>query len=224
MRLHIAVLAGIALAGMPVSTDVTSASTARDAQAVRTIPWAPSPPIPERLLAGDTFVIVAAAEDPAPVRRSARPPRAVLRQSVEAEFGTTAVVDVRAAVAALSEDGTWVQTRFTAVVREVLRQGPGVPVDERLAVGRQMEFRLGGGEIVINGVRVRAGQSVVFRPGEYLVFVAHKSGPTWWTLADQPPLAVRGGRLAVVPPSTSALAGLRMSDVRAAVRRASGSK
>ncbi len=209
---------------MPVSTDVTSASAPQDAQAVRTIPWAPHPPIPERLLAGDTFVIVAAAEDPVTVRRSARPPRVVLQQAVDTEFGTTAMVDVRAAVAALSEDGTWVQTRFTAVVREVLRQGPGVPVDERLTAGRQIEFRLGGGEIVINGVRVRAGQSVVFPRGDYLVFVAHKSGSTWWTLSDQPPLALRDGRLAVVPPSTSALAGLRMTDVRSAARRANGSK
>lgn len=223
MRVHVAVLATFALAGM-VSTDGTSASTPQDAQAVRTIPWAPSPPIPERLLAGDTFVIVAAAEDLAPVLRSARSPRAVLRQAVTAEFGTTAVVDVRAAAAALSEDGTWVQTRFTAVVREVLRQGPGVPVDERLAAGRQLELRLGGGEIVISGVRVRAGQAVVFPPGEYLVFVAHKSGSTWWTLSDQPPLALREGRLAVVPPSTSALAGLRMSEVRSAARRANAAK
>jgi len=221
MRLHVKLVASIALVSLSISEAVTPSTIE---QAVRTIPWAPSPPIPERLVEGDSFVIVAAAEDPPFVPRSARKPREVLRQAIDSEFGTIAIVDVHRVDSALSEDETWVQTRFTAIVREVLRQGPGVPESERLLGGRQIEFRVGGGEVVVRGVRVRAGQSVAFSQGQYLVFIAHKSGPTWWTLSDQPPLALRNDRLAAIPPSTSALAGLKLSDVRNAVQRANAVK
>ncbi len=205
-------------ASFPVSGSATYAGS--QGQRVRAIS-SPSPlPIPERLLDDDDIVVVSSLEDPAVLPTTNRIPMTVLRQAVATEFGTTAVIDVSKVEPALSEDGQWVHTRFSGVVREVLRLGPKVPPDERLVAGQVVEFRFGGGEISIKGVTVRAGQVVPFPAGQYLVLLAHKSGPTWWTLSDQPPLVLRNGSLAAVPPSTSQLAGLKMSDVRDAVRRA----
>lgn len=201
------------------ATFLSASSNARD-QKARTIPSAPSPPIPDRLVDGDEVVVVTSPSDVSVLPSQERTPQTVLRQAVAGEFATTAIVDVLSVEPALNEDGTWIQTRFKTVVREVLRLGPEVPEGERVTNGQMIEFRFGGGEVSIKGVKVRAGQVVRFPTGRYLVMFAHKSGPDWWTLSDEPPFLLREQRLTVVPPSTSTLSGMKLSEVRAAIRRA----
>lgn len=121
----------ILVASLPASGSATCSGS--QGLRVRAITSPAALPIPERLLDDDDIVVVSSPEDPAVLPTTNRTPMTVLRQAVATEFGTTAVVDVSKIESALSEDGQWVQTRFSGVVREVLRVGPKVPPDERPA-------------------------------------------------------------------------------------------
>ena len=129
---------------------------------------------------------------------------------------TVAVVDVGDVKALLAEDGTWVHTRLTGVVRDVLKSVPS----RRVSRGDILACEVSDGELRIGKVIVRAGGVIRYpSKGRYVMFVKYDDGFGTPNAVLGPKL-IRGrtvGSLSV--DAVNPLHGLSLNDVLEAVRK-----
>ncbi len=176
-------------------------------------------PISEKLRSDDEVVLVRMEADAVAVNRTLTGAEA-LREAVGSPEVTTATVNVLDVSGETTADGSWVHTVFRGAVSTVHRVGSGVPSQDRVLVGQQLEFSVSGGETRIGRVVVRAGTVVPFpKKGKYLVFLTTRDPQGRWRIVHSVPLLVQGQRLTAVAPSTSAISGLSLRDLRQAARR-----
>lgn len=106
----------------------------------------------------------------------------------ELEFLTrhaAAVVTVQglAVTSQVNEDQTWIQSVLTARVTDVLKNASSVPLSDGVTLSLPFE----GGEVVVNGKRVRATSTPIIYPAadrQYLYFLLESDG----RLAPMPPV------------------------------------
>lgn len=118
-----------------------------------------------------------------------------------------AVVDVAEVSTEIAEEGTWIRSRLRGRVAEVLRSKPGLP--RALPAGAPLDLYDRHGEMVVDGVRVRAGYSPALPPARrYLVFASY-----WYpdyredTMYCVPLLVDQGRLVRTWPPESVAPAG-----------------
>lgn len=86
------------------------------------------------------------------------------------EASSVSVVRVTQVEPFLAENGSWIRTRVAGVIDEVLKGSND----------KKFEAQLDGGEMLIRGVRIKAGSYPVARPGtRYLVFAQSIEGTSW---------------------------------------------
>jgi hypothetical protein len=132
------------------------------------------------------------------------------------------IVDVSDVSSVLVENGTWIATRISAQVREVLE----APAHPRLSRGQRFTLEMiEGGEVRIGKVIVKADDLILPRAKrQYLMFVSLETGIVTPT---QSPLLIQDGRLVKIEPgddSADRFGGLSLRDVREALRRSSPPK
>lgn len=188
----------------------------------RTIPYDRNVPIAQRLVAGDTEVIVAKASMPPLVGMSD------IRESLDQEirrlagYDTVALVQVLDSDGELADGGTWIRTRVRARATQLLKTGALVGQDGLT------EFWEDGGSTKLGTVVVTAGiyQQTFTVQQSYLVFLrtARSSGTTYAALAfhldsNNTLRAMKRADGSEITPRSS-LIGRSISDVAAAFSRA----
>ena len=138
---------------------------------VRTLFWDPGAPIPGRLLPDDEIVTVKMGG----ILDYITPGYALSADEVIADAAVrsdlVAVIDVARFEGVLSLDDTWVNTRLTGTVREVIRERKAGEYQR----GQQLQADLGGGEVVVRKVTVRVGDSRRWPLNQsYLLFLGHE--------------------------------------------------
>lgn len=231
---------GTLLAGVAVALTAFSAlSTPRLVAAqedARVIPFLLRPPIVERLLPTDRVVIVQRDWETPVVGHDSRGrmlPASAKRsiRSAAADADVVAIVDVERSTTLLTASdspgavpGSWVATRLTGSVREVVRARRTSQVWKsrriRLKKGDQITVdEPRGGEIRIGDVLVKAGDIPPFPTGRrYLVFVGAAAADDEPYQTVYRPLLIEDDKLVHLPVETSALDLLHGLSLKEATR------
>ncbi len=210
---------GAAATSETVGGCLVASAFAQDASH-RTIEYAPSMSIAERLLPADQEVLVHRPYD-YPVFDREPQPRDVLDDLLGGQYGTAVLMDVRSVRGVLVENGCWIETVFEGSVVETLSTAA---IDGRtispLVKGGILTASLDGGTVTIGKVRVRTTDSVSFPQNQrYLVFLGLYPDPdTGHVRLGSDPLMVRNNGLLAVPGSKTKLTGLTLDDVKRLAR------
>lgn len=224
MRLHslvLIILGAVALVGELSAETSSNRVHASQEQPPRRIRWEEHLTITEQLRPDDEVVVVEMPDGDDVVKDGIPTPKSELSYEVQNPFANIAIVELKSAAGVLALNDTWVQTKLDVIVREVLLAAPILPATEKVAVGRSLDLRLGGGEIQIGKVKVRAGTVASFLVGRrYLVFLGRRNEAGSYTFRTEGPFLLEGNKLTAVPPNKSLLSGLSLSDVREEIRKA----
>jgi len=191
---------------------------------VRELSWDPHLRVPDRLLPDDETVVM--TREGLEVVGPAQPwtvtqviEHAALRSDL------VAVVDVDSVKGVLVLNDSWVYTRLAGTVREVLRTSRALQFEQ----GQRIEGDYPNGEIMLGGVRVKAGdRAPVNIPTfpehrSYLLFLSNERGILQ---TAHPPLLIQDGKLTYLSPFRAmnlppdALQGLTVAEVARVARDA----
>jgi hypothetical protein len=188
-------------------------SDAQNAPNVRRVRWSSEIPLERLVRPGDAIVLV---EKPAQhYEPFIEEPDAERELRFRAEqVDDLFVADVTSVLPTVTDNGTWIRTTITARVSEILKHNPKFP-NKGLGVWRIVHD---GGEILVRGVKIKAGLYPVVRRGQrYLMFTAHNTDDD--TTQAGPAFTIdRSGRLVTSEtsldgPLPSVLNGMKLSDV-----------
>jgi hypothetical protein len=156
---------------------------------IRTIPEQPGVPIEQRLLPDDEIVVIQRWAHLDGIQLGNDPKNLIAAFTKFSELAVLA--DVQSVEAVFNSDRSWLTTKITATIDQVVRSRLSAPKR-----GTQIEVEYtGGGEVTIGQQTVRAGQPIKLYPGErHLLFLAkdpergvlYPSGGAW---------VIRNGRL-----------------------------
>jgi hypothetical protein len=222
-RARIGALLGV-LAMAVVSATVV-AKLQQASRRVRTIPWTTTP-ITDRLRPDDDIVIVDRVKESAQFDRE---PTWLEFTRLKADSSNMiVVVEIADVGPVLAEKDTWIDTRASGTVKEVLMSGEpaGIAREQRIA------FQNPGGEMMIGQVLVRAWDKMrVERGKRYFVFL-WRNADTGVLYANHAPLLIDKGTLTNPWESESStrrdlpygvkrdpLHGLKLADVANEVKR-----
>lgn len=209
---------------------LAAAGAVAPAAAVRRLPEDPSRSIASRLKADDDVVIVARdLSDRLISSRSLTKKDVIDDAAVVADY--VVIVDVDVVRGVLTHNDSWIETRLSGKVREVIRVSPG----HELSAGQRIEASVGPGELTIGHVLVMTTDDpedethftrLLPARRSYLLFLAAgDSGEV--PLAVHEPLLIEGDRLRYPwPPRTmwfeppSAMDGMPLAEVARMVRQA----
>jgi len=194
---------------------------------VRTLAWSPDAPIPGRLLPDDEVVRVKLQGDLDYIvpGHALTPDEVIEDLAVRADL--VAVIHVTSLQGFLSQHDTWVSTRLTGTVREVIRERKA----GEFQGGQRLEAVLSGGEVVIGNVRVQLGdpQPLPLHQSS-LLFLHRREGSL---AVDHLPVVIEKGKLRYprrqqLPPElkdvpANAIQGLTLAVVRRVVKEATTS-
>ena len=131
-----------------------------------------------------------------------------------------AVVDIRRVEPTLVLQGTWIHTRLTVTVRELIKPS----TTRSLSRGSVLAMEVSGGELRIGKVLVKALPILPFKSGEqYLVFLVPNARLEALD-TTHPPLLVQNGRVSSILPGgedTDKLHGMKIDDIRRQISRVS---
>lgn len=217
MRLANNVMRAAALCATIVLGAIQQPIAAQKGPSVRTIERS-GVPLANRVSAGDDIVVV--RWQPLTVEsNNSGSRREVLGQAVSSAR-VVALVDVAQAAAELADEGTWIETRLTGKVHEVLKADQATP-GRSLANGSPLSLRVTGGQLNIGNVLVKSEGAVDY-PGNrrYLVFLGQRDEIAGDWLAGHHPMLVAGQSLiSVSAPGQSRLDGATLRDVVDAIQR-----
>lgn len=159
---------------------IVGSSIAAQDQKVRTLPHQ-RVPIESRLQPDDQIVEIDYWADVVHPKNGVETRQEVIARMTR-QSNLIATVRISQVRPSLVEDGSWIRTRVTGTADAVLK-GPAGP---------KFEAQFDGGEMVINGVRVRAESYPVLRPGSRYLIFGIGGGETPWILDA---FALDGGKL-----------------------------
>lgn len=178
--------------------------------------------IADHLQPGDTAVEIMRDEAPTAAAASAMTQAQWLELAVQSA-GEIIVLDFTAVEPRVVDGGRRVRTMISGVVVEPLKGAPGVPP----VVGDRRTFEIGGGDVTLNGVRVRFFDAVPYAAGQrFVVFlkdrppIAGEGESPSSVIVGTHPLLLEGGRLRGFPSKSDELTGVTLDQLRAAIRAA----
>lgn len=192
------------------------------ADGVRRAVLDPRRTIADQLLPGDVSVEITRDEAATAASDSAMTQAQWLELAVQSA-GEILVLDFTSVEPRVVDGGRRVRTMIDGVVVEPLKGALAPPP----LVGDRRTFEIGGGDVTVNGVRVRFFDAVPYAAGQrFVVFL--KDRPPIAGEQDSPssvivgthPLLVEGGRLRGFPSKSDELTGVTIDQLRAAIQAA----
>ena len=169
-------------------------AVAQAAPRVRRLFWASDLPIAARLLPDDEVVVVKVGGDVDLItpRKLLTVKQVIADAAVRADL--VAVIDVDVVDTMLSLGDSWVITRLTGTVRDLLR----VREAGHFRLGQRLEAYIGGGEIRLGQVLVKAGDPIhPTASRSYFLFLENQDGVLNMI---HPPLVIKDGKLEYLSP------------------------
>ena len=179
----------------------------------------PLRPLAEQLLPGDKIVefFIDVDDERALPSRALRPLESLAMAVADSE--QVLLVELKDAEAKLFDQDSWIATRLNCKVLDVLK----APRSSKVRPGSSVSFLVGGGELEINGVVVRANRKSPYEIGRtYVAFLRDEPIPAQGLtseVASAYPVLVDRNRLKPFPGLSEELDGLTLSEVRRAAAK-----
>jgi len=195
-----------------VATQSSQGGPAQPDSKVRVIPRS-TQPIADRLTPDDSIVQINQLSEFFEIAPAPSAQRFLEILTEDSQY--VAVVEIHEAAGILVDGGTWIHTRVTGVIREVLKSSG----NRRLLPEQPIDVQTWGGELRIAKVTVRTNDALTLKPKrQYLMFLNFSD--EWKSFRAEGILLVDAERLvnlSPVDPYLPKLDGLRLTEVRTRV-------